>query len=115
MPPLVHRRWLTPAENIGENHQAAPFGRRHPALGSMSALAAPCAIGTTVNGQGKQGSHDKSLSVDTSTKNPADGQKAGPAKSVGAMNYVGAETVSGPNEKKPEPSKVIQDQNRNHS
>ena len=83
------------------------------AFGSTSALAAPCAIGTTVNSQGKQGSQDKSSNVDTSTKNLADGQKAGAPKTVGAMNNVGAETVPGPNEKKPEPGKVIQGQSSN--
>jgi hypothetical protein len=75
------------------------------AFGSASALAAPCAIGTTFNGQSKQGSQNKSSEVDTSTKNLAGGEKA-----VGAMNNVGAETMPGPNEKKPEPGKVIQGQ-----
>ena len=83
------------------------------ALGSTSALAAPCAIGTTFNSQGQQGSQDKSSNVDTSTKNLAGGDKAGAPKTVGAMNNVGAETVPGPNEKKPEPGKVIQGQSSN--
>jgi hypothetical protein len=80
------------------------------AFGSASALAAPCAIGTTFNGQGKQGSQNKSSEVDTSTKNLAGGEKAGAPKTVGAMNNVGAETMPGPNEKKPESGKVIQGQ-----
>ena len=83
------------------------------AFGSTSALAAPCAIGTTFNGQGKQGSQNKSSEVDTSTKNLAGGEKAGAPKTVGAMNNVGAETAPGPNEKKPEPGKVIQGQSSN--
>ncbi|MHC2017788.1 hypothetical protein [Methylobacterium sp. CM6247] len=83
------------------------------AFGTTTALAAPCAIGTTVSSQGKQGVQDKSSNVDTSTKNLAGGEKAGAPKTVGALNNLGAETVPGKDEKKPEPGKVIQGQSSN--
>ena len=80
---------------------------------AANALAAPCAVGTTTNSQGKQASQDKSSNVDTSTKNLAGGEKAGAPKTVGAMNNVGAAEQPGPNEKKPPVGKPIQGQSSN--
>jgi hypothetical protein len=83
------------------------------AFTTAGALAAPCAVGTTVNSQGTQGAQDKSSNADATTKNLAGGQHAGAPKTVGAMNNVGAETKPGSDEKKPPLGKPIQGQNSN--
>ena len=83
------------------------------AFTAATALAAPCAVGTTTSSQGKQTLQDNSSNAVTSTKNLAGGEKAGAPKTVGAMNNVGAAEQPGPNEKKPPVGKPIQGQNSN--
>lgn len=83
------------------------------AFTAAGALASPCAVGTTVNSQGKQAAQDKGSNADASTKNLAGGEHAGAPKTVEAMNNVGAQTNPGPNEKKPPEGKPIQGQNSN--
>lgn len=66
------------------------------ALSATAALAAPCNTGST---KGKtpdqQTSNDKSSAVDQSSKNLAGGQQPASPGTVGAMNNVGANQMTG--------------------
>lgn len=77
-------------------------------LTAATAMAAPCAVGTTTNAQGKASSGDKSSNVDPgATKPVTPGAKAESPGTVGAMSQVGAGSEIKDGEKKPEPGKVV--------
>ncbi|AWN37152.1 MULTISPECIES: hypothetical protein [Methylobacterium] len=77
------------------------------AILTSAAVAAPCAIGTTTNSQGRNETADKSSNTDRTTKNLAGGEHAGAPKTVGAMNNLGAAEQPSPGEKKPPEGQVI--------
>ncbi len=78
-------------------------------ISGATAFAAPCAVGTTTNSQGKQASTDKSSKVDGgSDAKVSPGSKTGAESpgTVGAMNNAGANTQPGSGEKKPAEGQV---------
>ncbi|KAB1071603.1 hypothetical protein [Methylobacterium planeticum] len=80
-------------------------------LTAATALAAPCATGTTTNAQGAKAA-DTSSNVDGgATGKVSPGAKAESPGTVGALNNTGANTQPGSGEKKPPAGKTIQGQN----
>ena len=77
-------------------------------LTAGASFAAPCAVGTTTNMEGKASSADKSSMVDgTSTAPKSPGAKAETPGTVGALNNVGAGTKPADGEKKPTEGQVV--------
>ncbi|NEU13545.1 hypothetical protein G3T14_15595 [Methylobacterium sp. BTF04] len=84
-------------------------------LTAGTALAAPCATGTTTNAHG-MGAHDKSADKSSMVDGKSDtkvspGAKAESPGTVGALDNVGANTQPKAGEKKPPEGKVITGQN----
>jgi hypothetical protein len=82
-------------------------------LTAGTALAAPCATGTTTHGMG---AHDKSADKSSMVDGKSDtkvspGAKAESPGTVGALDNVGANTQPKAGEKKPPEGKVITGQN----
>jgi hypothetical protein len=76
-------------------------------LTAISAIAAPCAVGTTTSANGTK-TGDSSSNVDGgSTDKVTPGAKAESPGTVGAMNNVGSNTQIGANEKKPVEGQVV--------
>lgn len=77
-------------------------------LTTLGVSAAPCAVGTTTNNMDKTGSKNTSSNVDGgSAAKVTPGAKAESPGTVGAMNNVGASTVSTKDEAKPAEGKVV--------
>ncbi|MFK5600628.1 hypothetical protein ACFZ8E_27150 [Methylobacterium sp. HMF5984] len=77
-------------------------------LTAGASFAAPCAVGTTTNMEGKASSGDKSSMVDgTSAAPKSPGAKAESPGTVGALNNVGAGTKAADGEKKPTEGQVM--------
>lgn len=75
-----------------------------------TAFAAPCAVGSTTNSQGKPASSDKSSKVEGgSDAKVSPGSKTGAESpgTVGAMNNAGANTQVGAGERKPVEGQVV--------
>lgn len=68
-------------------------------LSSAMALAAPCSTGSTAGQDGKMTANDKSSKVEPgSTSNVTPGAKAESPGTVGAMNNVGANKATSPDD-----------------
>ena len=77
-------------------------------LTAGASFAAPCAVGTTTNMEGKASSGDKSSMADgTSSAKTTPGAKAESPGTVGALNNVGAGTKPADGEQKPAEGQVV--------
>ena len=77
-------------------------------LTAGASFAAPCAVGTTTNMEGKASSGDKSSMTDgASTAKTSPGAKAESPGTVGALDNVGAGTKPADGEQKPAVGQVV--------